>query len=167
MPINATRKYQGYVMATIAEELSKVPNVHLTIRSGKDRSAFLLDCSDGTLHCSLGIYIKTSSKRRSPWRYTFLKAHQEAIEVLNGLCHETFVVFVNEDDGVAVIHYDQLKELLDHEFEDAEWVSVSRKHNQSYKLNGKDGELKGKQSATSFPEAIVAAVEYHFVTTMS
>ena len=51
-----------------------------------------------------------------------------------------------------------LKELLDDNFEDAEWVTVTRKLNESYRLAGKDGKLCGKSKRSFFPSAISAVV---------
>lgn len=75
---------------------------------------------------------------------------------MNGLCDQTFIVFVNDDDGVACLDFVGLKELLDDNFEDAEWVSVTRKLNESYRLAGKDGKLSGKSRRSSFPSTISA-----------
>ena len=156
MAINSTAKYQGYVLTSITQALSDIEGVTVSLKSGKDRSAFIYTCRKNERTLSLGVYIKISTARRSPWRYTFLKQHQEAVELMNGVCDETFIVFVNDDDGVACVDFKGLKELLDDTFEDAEWVSVSRKLNESYTLAGKDGKLSGKSKRSSFPGAISA-----------
>ena len=160
MTINSTQKYQGYVLTSIATALAKFPGLSLRTISGKDRSAFSVECSLSGAESPfvIGVYIKISNARRSPWKYTFQRKHQEAVEMLNGVSDRTYVVFVNDDDGVACVDYDGLKELLDDHFEDTEWVSVSRKLNESYRLSGKDGLLSGKTKRSAFPGTIVDAV---------
>ncbi len=37
----------------------------------------------------IGIYIKYSSKRMTPWRFTFIKAHQAEIDRLNATAGES------------------------------------------------------------------------------
>ena len=158
MTINSTAKYQGYVLTTITQALSGIEGVTVNLQSGKDRSAFIYNCHKNGSFFSIGVYIKISTARRSPWRYTFLRQHQETVEIMNGVCDETFVIFVNDDDGVACLDFAGLKELLDDNFEDAEWVSVSRKLNESHKLAGKDGQLSGKSKRSAFPSAISSLV---------
>ena len=158
MAINSTQKYQGYVLATIARAVTGQPGIYLSLQPGDDRSAYVFNCVSGERSMRLGVYIKISTSRRSPWKYTFLRYHQEVVKKMNEVCDATYIVFVNDDDGIACIDHQELKELLDDKFDDVEWISVARKLNESYKLNGKDGELSSKTKQGAFPELIVKAV---------
>ncbi len=158
MSINSKQKYQGYVLNAITQSLTDEHDLFVGVRSGSDSSAFVIECIKLDKAINIGIFIKISNQRRSPWRYTFLRKHQESIELLNGVCDATFVIFVNDDDGVACIDFIGLKELLDAHFDDAEWISVSRKPSSSYKLKGKDGNLSGLAKRIAFPDVIVNTV---------
>ena len=48
-----------------------------------------------------GIYIKYSSKRLSPWRFSFQKRHHEMISEMKRKLEEMFVILVCNDDGVG------------------------------------------------------------------
>lgn len=104
---------------------------------------------------SFGLFLKSSNKRRSPWQYSFTRDHQVEIEELRNTHKQTFVLFLNGEDGVACIDYTQLKEILDDDFEDVEGVRVSRKIRESYRLSGRDGKLSRTLPRNSFPDSII------------
>ena len=68
---------------------------------------------------SAGLFIKISTARRSPWRYTFAREHQRnpgAVQkVWASIC-----LFVAGLDGITCVDYRLLKQLLDEVFEDQE-----------------------------------------------
>ena len=45
------------------------------------------------------LFIKHSSKRRSPWRYTFTLAHQEEVQRLYEGNEDVFVILIAGEDG--------------------------------------------------------------------
>lgn len=106
----------------------------------------------------IGLFIKHSSARRSPWRYSFAKAHQQELSDMHERCAAIFVILFAGDDGVACLSYQQLKVVLDEYYDDVEWVALSRKHNQSFRVSGKDGSLDGTLPRKSFPDAIIKKV---------
>ena len=65
---------------------------------------------------------------------------------MNEICVEAFVAFVCGRDGITLITYQELKNLLDEYFEENERVGISRKPNGNYWLKGRDGKLE--QSVT-------------------
>jgi len=100
----------------------------------------------------IGIYIKYSAKRMSPWRFTFKRDHQEEISEMKQLLHhEVYLVLVCGEDGIACLRFDEVKKILDHVHEDIEWVSVSRRPREKYTVCGHDGKLNFKISDSSFP----------------
>ena len=66
------------------------------------------------------------------------------IELLKEVCDTVFLVLVNGKEGISCLEYDNIKELLDDNFEDHEWLSVSTKLRKEYTLKGKDGNLQRK-----------------------
>jgi hypothetical protein len=64
---------------------------------------------------TVGIYIKHSAKRMTPWRFTFMKEHQEEIDLLKSNLAKVFLVLVCGDDGVACLSFSELKQLLDNQ----------------------------------------------------
>ena len=102
----------------------------------------------------VGIYIKHSKKVISPWRFTFLKEHQEEFKAMGELCDNVFLILVCGKDGIASIKNSILKKVLDEKFETAEWISASRLKRESYEIKGSDGKLNFKINLRDFPRDI-------------
>ena len=68
---------------------------------------------------------------------------------------ETFIAFVAGNDGICCVSFGELKTLLDEVHEEQEWVAVSRKHNENFRIRGKDGEEPLVVSRTSYPKKVV------------
>ncbi len=102
-----------------------------------------------------GLYIKHSTKRVSPWRFTFSKAHQDEIFEMYETFGEVFAAFVCHHDGVAVLNFEELKQILDENHEDSEWVSVARRRRGQYTVAGTDGKLSFKITQKTCPDKIL------------
>jgi hypothetical protein len=100
---------------------------------------------------SVGIYIKHSSKRMSPWSFTLKKAHQEEIYQMKNLLKEVFLVMVCGEDGIIALNFQELKKILDEEHGQVEWIRASRNKRKEYSVNGSDGGLNYKISKNEFP----------------
>ncbi len=116
-----------------------------------------------TINGNVGIYVKYSAKRMTPWVFTFKKIHQVELKAISELHKETFLVMVCGSDGVTCINYKKLKKLLDDNFDLAEWVKAHRYRREQYQLSGSDGELNYKIPKKSFPEEIIAAAKKHSI----
>lgn len=103
----------------------------------------------------IGIFIKISRKRISPWRYTFKREHQEEVEEMKLSADDTYVALVSGMDGIALLTYSNLKKLLDYNYEETEWLSVSRKFNEYYRVDGNDGKKKLNIPKSNFPSKIL------------
>jgi len=161
MTISAEEKHHGAALGRLLVTLNdELPGVFVRLRKGRDRSSYFLDCSveDKLSRSTIGLYLKHSSARRTPWRYTFLRDHQEEIGDLAQSCYDVFLILINGNDGVACMDHKQLKQLLDDVYEDAEWITVSRNLRQPYHVSGRDGKLKKTLPRNSFPKAVVEVI---------
>ena len=70
-----------------------------------------------------------------------------------------FLLFITDKEGVAVIDYPTLKQLLDDHFDDTEWISVTRKLRENYRVSGKDGKLDRALPKNAFPRSIIEYIE--------
>ena len=70
------------------------------------------------------------------------KNEQEELEYLR--IQTAFLILVCGNDGIACLNFDQIKEVLDNNFEDVEWISVSRRFRKEYTVKGTDGKLSKK-----------------------
>ena len=156
MPIAQEKKFHGFVLSQILTSLECTEKTSFRLQQNEQRSSYVIELLiHGKIVGRIGLFIKTSQKRRSPWSYTFTKPHQLEIAKLDAEINETFLLLVNNDDGVTVLDYKELKQVLDDHFDDTEWIRVSRKLNSQYAVSGKDGELKGKVPPSDFPKVIV------------
>ncbi len=127
--------YHGVVFSKILH--STLERVTLQSFPTPDNASYILNRK-------VGIYIKYSSKRLSPWRFSFAKRHQDEILELKKKAGKVFLVLVCNDDGIVILSYRELKKILNKKHEDAEWISVSRNKRKMYSVKGSDGELNFK-----------------------
>ena len=161
MPINTEEKLHGAAILRLLEELGvALPNVNFSLNTGISRNSYSLHAhlpqtfgkGDST---GAGLYIKISNKRLSPWRYSFSKENQDEMLSLKQKYGEVFAIFVAGDDGFACLNFINLKQILDDHHEEHEWVSVSRKHRQNYRVAGNDGVLEKALPQKVFPNIII------------
>jgi hypothetical protein len=103
----------------------------------------------------VGIYIKYSTKRMSPWQFSFLKRHQDEILDMKKTIGKVFLILVCKDDGIVSLSFEELKQILDENHSNAEWIIASRNKRKMYSVRGSDGTLKFKISRREFPEKIL------------
>lgn len=103
---------------------------------------------------NIGIYIKYSSKRMTPWRFTFKREHQEEIEIMKQSLKEVFLILVCNDDGIVCLSYSELKQILDDQIDEIEWISATRRKHEMYAVKGSNGKLGFKVGPSDFPEKI-------------
>lgn len=92
----------------------------------------------------VGVFIKYSTKRLSPWPFTF---HIEQVSELLDLETEystAFVVFVCGVDGLLTIDMATLHDLVSFKESEQAWVRIERKPRTLYSLSGNRAELAGK-----------------------
>ena len=142
MYINDQDVYQGVaILKIIKETQEKNNNFKLTFQLGTSKNSFLVSRID-KINKIVGIYVKYTKKPRSPWNFNFKLNHQEEIDILKEVCGEVLVLFVCHYDGIVCMNYDELKVVLDNNFEDEEGVSIKRKLSGNYWVKGRDGDLK-------------------------
>jgi hypothetical protein len=103
----------------------------------------------------IGLYIKYSSKRMSPWRFSMQKLHQDEILQMKKQLKEVFILLVCGEDGIVTLGFDELKQILDHAHGKVEWISATRNPRKEYTIKGSDGKLSKKIGKADFPKKIV------------
>ncbi len=125
-------------------------NGNISIRQypNSDNASYVIDND-------VGIYIKYCSKRLTPWRFSFLKRHQDQILEMKNRFKKVFIILVCNNDGIVTLSFDEMKIILDHSHEETEWICISRKKREKYSVSGSDGKLKFKIGANDFPRKIL------------
>jgi hypothetical protein len=103
---------------------------------------------------NVGVYIKYSTKRLSPWRFSFQKRHHEMIMQMNHDLGHVFVVLVCNDDGAVVLAFDEFREVVKSGSTTGQWISAARNRGQMYLIKGSDGKLSFKVGKDEFSEKI-------------
>ena len=106
---------------------------------------------------NIGIYIKHSTKRLSPWHFSLQKIHQDEIVQMKNQLREVFLVLVCGKDGIVILNYNELKQILNEVHDEVEWICVSRNPNKEYTVKGSDGALGRKVSKNDFPKKIFSS----------
>ncbi|HEX8270758.1 MAG TPA: hypothetical protein VF581_12765 [Flavobacterium sp.] len=110
------------------------------------------------LNNNIGFYIKHSTKRMSPWRFSFQRTHQEEILKMKGDFNRVYVLLVCGNDGVVALNFNELKAILNEAHEETEWISATRTRNTEYTVKGSDGSLHYKIGKKDFPRKLFAEI---------
>ena len=137
--------YHGVAFARMLHAMQK----ELAIKpySPSDNAAYVVNGS-------IGIYIKYSSKRLSPWRFSFQQRHRDRIMEIQKDVGDVFVLLVCNDDGVVILTFDEFKQVLDETHGGTEWISATRNRRQMYSIKGSNGKLSFKVGKDEFLEKI-------------
>ncbi|MBE7172495.1 MAG: hypothetical protein INR73_18055 [Williamsia sp.] len=138
--------YHGVVFSRLIHE-SKTPLYIACFTTSSNASYVLND--------KVGLYIKHSTKRMSPWRFSMLKKHQAEIEKMKLSMDDVFILLVCGEDGVVCLNYEELKIILNDCLDEVEWISAARVPNKEYSVKGSDGTLGHKIGKNSFPRNIL------------
>lgn len=115
---------------------------------GKNNSSYLVDEK-------IGLYIKYSQKRMSPWIFTFDKEHIKEVKDMLDLLNNVFVVFVCSDDGICCLNWKEFCNIISIDSDNyPKWIKVNRKKNEKYSVYGIDGDLRHKIGNSDFPNKL-------------
>lgn len=147
--ISDTARYHGSFLALLIDKLEGPVSIEKL--RGVGSGQYLIGQR-------IPVSLKMSSKRKGPWAFNFMRAHQEAYERLYGEYGELFVCLICGRDGVAGLNMQEMRTVLDSNFEEQESISVRRRLKTMYQVVGRDGELRGRVSRQAVFEKIQAAL---------
>ena len=133
--INEFKAYHGSAFAELIDE-STVP---ITL--------FRPDLSNNAVYIlnnSIGLFIKHSTKRISPWRFSFQADHVKNVLKLTQKFDYTFMVLICGRYSIAVLNSQEIEDLLPLNSPVTSWVSVNSSHNTMLTVEGSSGKLKRK-----------------------
>jgi hypothetical protein len=140
--INEFEFFHGAALITISQA-SKKPITIESLKGSYENSAYILNNS-------MGLYIKHSKKRLSPWIFTFHKKHQDTIKELNDIYGKSVLLLICNSDGIVGLDFQELKKVLDNKHTEIEWIRVERTKGKLYKVTGSDGALEFKVGMTDY-----------------
>lgn len=130
-----TARYHGSFFSLLFDKVEGAVSVQKIAELG---SGFFI------LNDKFPLYLKFSSRRNGPWTFNFFRSHQESVEMLFRQHGECFICLICGKDGVVGLSVDEMRQILDQEFEEQEAVSVSRKINTMYVIKGRNGTLPNR-----------------------
>jgi hypothetical protein len=150
--------YQGVVLRQLAVEADYSISFRPFVRQGRI-NAFVVNGR-------VGVYMKHSSKRMSPWRFSFNIDQAADLLDLEQKFPDSFIVFVCETDGLVALTLADLHTIVDFQQSDNAWVSIARPPRTQYELTGNKGELgyKVARGITLIPDTLKARARERYAT---
>ena len=108
------------------------------------------------LNDKVPMFIKYTTKRHSPWSFTFTRSHQVQQQTYRDQFGECLMVFVCGQDGIVALSHDNFRNVLNENFESQESVIIKRRHAKMYQISGRDGKLGHKVGRNSLTEILYA-----------
>lgn len=131
--IKEFEQYHGVVIREVVVCSPSTVNIEAADHFGRVNS-YLIDGN-------VGLYVKHSSKRMTPWQFTFHDEHIGEIHELEKRSQAVWIALVCGTDGIVLISADELRE-MNEESESSTWfVRVSRDRHTMYHLNGSVDDL--------------------------
>lgn len=152
--------YQGVVLRQLAVENDYSLSVSFRpfVREGRI-NAFVLNGR-------VGVYMKHSSKRMSPWRFTFTIEQAADLLDMEHKFPDSFMVFVCGTDGLVTLSLADLHSIVSFQESENAWVSISRPPRTQYEIAGNRGELgyKVSRGIGAIPETFKTRVRERYAT---
>ena len=136
--------YHGVALCRIIHD-TRVKSIKL--HSKRSNSAYVVNDR-------IGIYIKYSTKRMTPWHFTFQPHHLAEMSDIMKHFDKSFFILVCKDDGVVCLDSSEAKMLLDFACDKNQGLSASRKPREKYGVGGPLGNIKYKFGDNEFPDKI-------------
>jgi hypothetical protein len=127
--------YHGIVFSKLIHKFGEI-KVHSLVNN--DNSSYVINDS-------MGIYIKFSKKRLTPWQFTFSSEHYNSIGSLYSQYKKVYIILVCNEDGICCIKYEDFINVISCIDENnSKSILISRVKNEQYSVSGTDGALKHK-----------------------
>lgn len=130
--------FHGAVLVQLVDCMRRPVSINEFAEEGRLTTYIL----DGTV----GLHVKHSMKRLTPWQFTFTAANVRELGHVQMSYADTFVVLVCHTDGMVCLTVDEVVSLLSLGQGDQAWLRVSRHRNELYAVSGGGGELPQKRA---------------------
>src|SRR5262245_49624904 len=120
--------YQGVVLRRLIVESETSLIIRPFVNEGRI-NAFVINGK-------VGVFIKHSAKRMSPWRFSFTLEQVADLLDLEAKAFDSFVVFVCGDDGLVTLDVASLHEIVSFEETEHAWIRVDRSPRSQYGVAG-------------------------------
>jgi hypothetical protein len=128
--------YQGLVLRSLIVESQSSLMIRPFVKEGRI-NAFVVNGK-------VGIFVKHSAKRLSPWRFSFNLDQAADLLDLESRYFDTFAVFVCGDDGIVSLDVGGLHQIVSFQDSEHAWVRIDRKPRSQYAVSGNRSDMPNK-----------------------
>jgi hypothetical protein len=102
------------------------------------------------------IFVRYSKAESGSWSFTFNADQLEPIANISKSKADIFICFVCGQYSICLLNQSQIKQILDIESADTQWVKVVAPEGKSFRVSGSSGTLKGTVAHNAFPKNLFA-----------
>ena len=140
-----SHEFEFYHGVALCRIVHNSPHAAIELYSENGNSSYIVNNN-------IGIYVKYSTKRMSPWQFTFAKNHCEELFEMIRCLRAVFLVLVCKDNGIVCLSSEEVRVLLDDTHGNSQGLLVSHKPREKFRVScGKSDSLKFKIADNEFP----------------
>lgn len=141
-------EFEFYHGVALCKIIHNAPRTTIKLYSENGNSSYVVNNNTG-------IFIKYSTKRMSPWQFTFTKKHIDELFGMIQNLRAVFLVLVCKDNGIACLTFKEIKALLGNDLNKIQSLLVARKPREKFRVScGKYEKVKFKIGNNEFPAKI-------------
>jgi hypothetical protein len=129
--------YHGAALAELIQELSSPISIDELNESGR--------LSSYILNQRVGLQIKHSTQRLTPWSFTFTRYNMSELLALRARFDEVFVIFVCETQGMVCLSIEEMLSISQVGQSDQIWFRIERRRGKWFQVHGSEGALSSKK----------------------
>lgn len=108
------------------------------------------------------VFLKYSTKTRTPWRFGFSQQETAALDFLTKLCERVVVALGCGGDGICAVNWLEGRPLMD---VTGGWLCARRGFKECYAVSGPNGQLRNKVPLNLWPAILLDEHEQMVLTT--
>lgn len=141
--------YHGVALLRLVRECSD--SLHIARWPDVGGSAYVVNNTAGLL-------IKYSTKRLSPWGFTFTPEQLEGLIALKNATKGVVVALVCQRDGIVGLTFEETSQLISMSSDRQVGISVSRRRRELYAVRGTLGGIDGKISEREYVRKVCTII---------
>lgn len=141
-------EFEFYHGVALCKIIHNAPHATIKLYSENSNSSYVVNNS-------IGIFIKYSTKRMSPWQFTFTRKHINELFGMVQNLKAVYLVLVCKDNGIVCLALKEIKVLLDKNLNKIQSLLIARKPREKFRVScGRCEKLKFKIANNEFPAKI-------------
>lgn len=143
-----SNEFEFYHGVALCRIIHNAPHAAIKLYSENSNSSYVLN-SD------IGIFIKYSTKRMSPWQFTFTRKHIDELFGMMQNLKAVYLALVCKDNGIVCLAPKEIKALIDNDLNKTQGFLVARKPREKFRVSyGRYDKLKFRIANNEFPTKI-------------